>query len=745
VEPGRKVVRWAAEQVHHFALSLNPEYRYEGGGHGATAIHVLYRPGDEATWGGGIAVRRTATALAWLEGLFGPFAWPQVTAVHRIDGGGTEFPMMMHNGSASQGLILHELGHNFTMGILANNEWREGWLDEGFADFTEGWYSEAQGQGDAFGPAEGYMLELELDGHAEPAAWPAYAYRDFATYNSAIYTRGSLFLERLRYVVGDDTMRRILRTYYARWQLRHVDEQAFRAVAEEVSGRDLARLFAQGLHGVVPYDFAVGATSRRQDGDGWRTEVEVRRLAEGILPVEVWVFAESDTAMVRVEGELPRETVTLTTRTRPQVVWLDPRVRTGDWNMLNNRHVFGGDLAGALLLFDAQRPATYTVDTWFSQPVARDRLVQSWMPMVWYNDAGGVTVGVRSRDNYLGRFERNQFWLAYATGEPDASVRRLDFFVRARDPVWLRAPGFSPTLEAFRIEGRWGGLLGAEFTRQPHLGFGPRHTTSLGLRVVGVDDPRFLDAGTYDPVGVVELALERATTTRAGGWTLTARGMAAGGLGIDPSRLAAQGRARSTAYGRFSLEGVAKRTLGARWRLGLRGFAATTVADDDGAPLQRQFFAANADPFGQLNNPFLRSDGALLRGTDMAYHAPGGGNVRGADFRVAAPALLAANAELERVLRSAPRGRLFQRVALAGFADVAQGLGRDRQRPDEEPLRFLADAGVGLRATHRIGDTPFQTRLDLPLYLSDPSRAQNRSTRDDAFALRWTFSVQAAF
>src|SRR6185503_13549135 len=58
------------------------------------------------------------------------YAYPQISNVHRIDGGGTEFPMMIMDGSASQGLILHEFGHVFTYGILGNNEWRSGWLDE---------------------------------------------------------------------------------------------------------------------------------------------------------------------------------------------------------------------------------------------------------------------------------------------------------------------------------------------------------------------------------------------------------------------------------------------------------------------------------------------------------------------------------------------------------------------------------------------------------------------------------------
>jgi len=220
---GRKKIRWYAEDVHHFALSLNPEYRYEGGRFGEVAIHVLYQPGDEGTWGEGAAVSRTATALTWLDKLFGKFAWPQITNVHRIEGGGTEFPMMVMNGSAEQGLIVHEVGHNYTMGILANNEWREGWLDEGFTSFQTTWFWETLGRPAGYERNEANNLELDLDGYSEPTSLVSEAYRDFVSYNISIYSRGELFLHQLRDVVGDATMHRILQTYYDRWKLKHVD------------------------------------------------------------------------------------------------------------------------------------------------------------------------------------------------------------------------------------------------------------------------------------------------------------------------------------------------------------------------------------------------------------------------------------------------------------------------------------------------------------------------------------------
>src|SRR2546422_10865224 len=92
---GRKCVRFHAEDVPHFAFSLNPQYIYEEGRYGAVVVRVLYQPQDRQTWGNGIAVGRTVAALAWLDSLYGPFAWPQLTNVHRIEGGGTEFPMMV--------------------------------------------------------------------------------------------------------------------------------------------------------------------------------------------------------------------------------------------------------------------------------------------------------------------------------------------------------------------------------------------------------------------------------------------------------------------------------------------------------------------------------------------------------------------------------------------------------------------------------------------------------------------------
>jgi hypothetical protein len=751
--PGRKRIRWYAEGVHHFALSLNPDYRYEGGAHGDVAVHVLYQPGDEDTWGKGVAVERTVTALAWLDRLFGRFAWPQLTNVHRIEGGGTEFPMMVMDGSADQGLIVHEVGHNYTMGILANNEWREGWLDEGFTSFQTTWFWETMGRTEGYERNEAGILELDLDAYSEPASLVGEAYRDFVSYNISIYARGELFFHQLRHVVGDATMQRILRTYYDRWKLKHVDEAAFRAVAEEVSKRDLSTLFGQGLHATELYDYAIGKVASKRGGypstggweagKRWTSRIEVLRKAPGRMPVEVAVIAEQDTGIVRIEGLAEREWVEVATRSKPKQVVLDPRLRAHDWNMLNNRRRLGGILAN---LFRPPPGTDLYLHPYFSTRSRRDRRTLGLQPTVWYNDAGGVTLGARSREDYLGRFEQNQALISVATGwGVDDGVQDVDFFFRTKNPVALRAANTSQTLDGFWMEGRYGLKASLEWERRAHLTFGPTWRRGISLTWVGIDDARYLDPGLYDDVGTVELQSFGGVRTATGKWQLALQSSVGGGLVYNRDGLTASGRPElEPFYFRASIEGTARRPLGAQRNVAARLFLGYSSGDKDETAKQRQIYLQGADPLQQLYNPFLRSRGSLLVGEDFHYHSPGGAGVRGIDSRVSAGGVLALNLELDQTLVSRPAAPLFSRVALAAFTDMAYA-GEATQALTGDEIGFLADAGLGLRADHRIGDTRFTTRFDLPLYVSRPELAQDREPGDDDVKFRWTFSFQPAF
>jgi hypothetical protein len=319
---GRKHVRWRAEGVHHFAWSTSPDYIHDGGSWEDVTIHALYETGDTA-WDDGVAVQRTVAALAFLDTIFGDFAWPQITNVHRIEGGGTEFPMMIMDGSAGESLIVHETAHNYTMGILANNEWKQGWLDEGFASFLGRWYAERRG-GDA---REIWRNDLqnvrqaEVAGTSERIALPSAAFRDFASYNLMTYTKPALVYRMLRELLGEEPFLRGLRLYYERNALRHVREEDFQRAMEEASGRDLRWFFFQWIHTTATLDYRVGQVSTTQTADGsWETSVEVVRDGDAWMPVKLRVGSETQLLERRDSAQI----VKVKTAERPAEVVLDP-------------------------------------------------------------------------------------------------------------------------------------------------------------------------------------------------------------------------------------------------------------------------------------------------------------------------------------------------------------------------------------------------------------------------------------
>jgi hypothetical protein len=651
--------------------------------------------------------------------------------------------MVIMDGSADQGLIVHEAGHNYAMGLLANNEWREGWLDEGLTSFQTSWFWEVSGRPSTYPQTEAGVLLADLDGLSEPPSLAAEAYRDFNSYQEAIYTRGELFFHQLRHLVGDAAMQEVLRAFYQRWRYRHVDEAAFRAVAEDVSRRDLSALFAQWLHTTELYDYGIGKVKRERRGESWVTRVEVVRHAPGRYPVDVAVLAEGDTGVSRSTGLPEREWVEVTTRTAPREVLLDPLVRGHDWNMLNNRRRLRFSL-GALV---APVPGSEVYfHPYFSTRTRRDRMTVGFHPTLWYNDAGGVTLGVRKRDDYLGRFEQNVTLLTVPTGWGAAGgAQTADIFMRLRNPVFLRAPNTSETLELFDVEGRFGATLGVERRRQKYPGRSPLWSHGLSLQWVHPDDFRYLDRLYYDDAGTVELGITTGVSGRSGGWRLGLRTSVGGGLVYNRGGLDSTGRADvDPFYFRGTIEGTARKALGRGLELGVRAFAAAAGWEHE-AVKQRQVYFQGADPLQQLGNPFLRSRGALLVGDDVRYHAPGGAGVRGADPRLSTASIVALDLELERTLLARPRSLLFNRIGIAAFADLSHAIGGAAQAALNDRIRFLGDAGFGFRADHRIGDTRFVTRIDLPLWFSRPEVAHDRSAGDGELAFRWVFSFQPAF
>ena len=326
----RKRIRWRAERVHNFAWSASPDYRYLGGRWRDTPIHILWQT-DSPHWDAAATLARQKEALDWLAELFGEYPWPQITVTDRVEGGATEYPMLY---MTSGGAIVHETMHMVAHGILANNEWREGWLDEGMASFLSDWLSEREEGVDPQMRREMVALaRLDVAGQSEPVGLPGAAFSSYRMYVTMTYGKGAAVLRMLRDLLGDGVFREGLRHYYDRYRFRQVSGNDFRRAMEQASGRELDWFFDQWVESTAWLDYRVGDVRLSGEPGRYTLTVEVIREGDAWMPVVV----AADGARVVADARDRVQTVTLHTTDRPRRVLLDPDHSLMDPDRINNR------------------------------------------------------------------------------------------------------------------------------------------------------------------------------------------------------------------------------------------------------------------------------------------------------------------------------------------------------------------------------------------------------------------------
>jgi len=775
VPAGFRAVTFRAENVHHFAWSTSPDYRYEGGLYvrqlpqthyktwDTVSVHVLYKPGDDTTWGGGRAVARTIQALRWLESIWGPYAYPQFSNVHRIDGGGTEFPMMIMDGSASQGLILHEAGHNFTYGILGNNEWRSGWMDEGLTSYQTSWALKLTPQElatQALPPAripEGYrvnaktippsqsanldMIDLELAGRSQPIGTNAANFRDFGVYNEMIYTRGELMYSHLRDVLGDSIFRAFFHDYYDRWALKHVDEPAMRTSAERRYGHDLGWFFNEWVYQTGALDYALGDVTSTQRADGqWVTRAQIARRGEYRHPIAVGARVGTTWTLGRGDAMQDRQTVEIVTAAKPQEVRIDPYHFTWDWDRRNDVRSRG--------ILGIRNPR-FVFDWPFLNQNDRDHSLVKLMPMLWYSqpesrgtcsstDCHGdaVTFGIRARSSYLSTVDRYDLGLAGTAGPIRPTLSHVNAWARIDDPYMPGAsrPWMGAGLDAAFLDGIARIDLRRRWDLSPFtLVSGPQINVTARLTGAYPTD-RFVLPEQWDDAQVTELggsATLRMPPDDDGSYQSFGASI---GAGLSRPRV---GGEMAKGYVRGDISGTQVQYF--------QGGAIAVIGrlyagGESRAPLQRAIFASTSDPFQTFWSNWYRPRGSLYKLDAVNVLPLGGAMLRGYSFDFGLSRVGAANLELAQRLRefgSRATGR--RAIWFSAFGDIAAA------SSDFVPFHgsMLLDAGVGLSLRGRVYDRDVHFRLDFPLFVKQPNLAGGPSfARKGSLGFRYVFSLQ---
>ena len=149
----------------------------------------------------------------------------------------------------SQGLVAHELVHQWFGNLVTCKDWSHLWLNEGFATYYEALYEKHKHGNDAFL----YVMHSRAKGiAAQPNDTNAIVRRDFNTpedqFGFHAYPKGSWILHMLRSQLGEELYRRCVKTYLERHQYGSVVTEDLNKVIEELSGRSFDQFFNQYVY-----------------------------------------------------------------------------------------------------------------------------------------------------------------------------------------------------------------------------------------------------------------------------------------------------------------------------------------------------------------------------------------------------------------------------------------------------------------------------------------------------------------
>ena len=294
---GKITWHFVAPQVHDFTWAADPEYIHDThpGPDGVT-LHFFYKNDPEIIDNWKKLQPHTAQMMAYYNEKIGPYPYKQYSVVQGGDGGMEYAMLTLITGGRSYnslfGVTAHELAHSWFQHVLATNETKHEWMDEGFTSFISSLAgNEILEQNREFpleGSYRGYF-QLAASGGEMPQSTNANRFYHNYAYERSAYSKGSVFLGQLGYIIGFEKLFETLQTYYAEWKFKHPLPNDFRRIAERVSGLHLQWYLTDWTQTTNKIDYALSEVKE----NGATTILQLERKEAMPMPLEILVVLKN--------------------------------------------------------------------------------------------------------------------------------------------------------------------------------------------------------------------------------------------------------------------------------------------------------------------------------------------------------------------------------------------------------------------------------------------------------------------
>ncbi|MBN2411289.1 hypothetical protein JXQ31_06320 [candidate division KSB1 bacterium] len=271
--------------------------------------------------------------MKFFEENFYPYPFDRYSMAEVYIGGAMEHQTMT---SYSSGLItgdhrfdyiiVHELAHHWFGDLVTLSDWREIWLNEGFATYCEALYFEWTGDQTVL---QNYMTKLASEYFSDVGSSGHFPiYDPVYLWGSTVYEKGGWVLHMLRRAIGENNFWEMMRQYIHEFAYGNSTIDDFKRIAEQVSGQDLDWFFTQWIYNSGFPELNVGWEMSKLQTDEYKIllTIEQKQKTEKFyhLPVEILFKSETAQKLDTVIVNRPVQSFDFTLQDKPDELVMDP-------------------------------------------------------------------------------------------------------------------------------------------------------------------------------------------------------------------------------------------------------------------------------------------------------------------------------------------------------------------------------------------------------------------------------------
>ncbi|MFT5891756.1 MAG: hypothetical protein ACI9Y7_001863 [Dokdonia sp.] len=308
---GKYTWHFVAPNVHDFTWAADPNYHHDTIiAENGVELHFLYKNNPEIIENWKNLQSKTAAILSYLNKHVGTYPYKQYSVIQGGDGGMEYAMCTLITGERSFGSLVgvtaHEFAHTWFQFLLASNEAKHEWMDEGFTSYISAKamneVMQQNKENPAAGSYRGYYRLVE-SGNEQPQTTHADRYNRNGAYGAAAYSKGAVFLAQLGYIIGEENLAKTLKRYFNDFAFKHPTPNDIKRTAEKVSGIQLDWYLMDWTQTTNTIDYAITEVI----ADGNKTKITLSRKGLMPMPIDLQITTNKGASMYYVPLRMMRK------------------------------------------------------------------------------------------------------------------------------------------------------------------------------------------------------------------------------------------------------------------------------------------------------------------------------------------------------------------------------------------------------------------------------------------------------